>query len=155
MTAMIQGDQVRSNTLGIAVFRAAALQPATTTAAIFTIAGGKVLITSIVGEVVVATPATVNTLAINGTPTSGTQVVWASAVSTASKEAGTVITIAGTVGGALVVNNAGAGNPITPTGLVGQIGTITLTTTGTAATGTIKWMVTYVPLDNGASVTAA
>jgi len=87
MTAMIQGDQVRSVVLGVSVSRAAALLPATTQAAIFNIIGGKVLVTSLVGEVVVVMPATTNTTKVTGNPTTGTDVDWTTAVSTASPPA--------------------------------------------------------------------
>ncbi len=141
--------------LGAKVSRAAALQPQTTQAAIFTVAGGKVLVTSLTGEVVVTTPATTNTLKVTGNPTSGTDVDWTTATSTASKEAGAIISLPVTAGGALVVANAGGGNAVAPTGYVAQIGTIDLVTSGSAATGTIKWVLTYVPLDDGATVVAA
>lgn len=155
MSAGNQGNSIALAVLGVRVTRAAALQPQTATAAIFNITGGKVLVTSLFGEVVVATPATTNTLAVSGVPTSGTAVVWASAISTASKEAGSIIYLPNTVGGALAVANAGGGAALGPAGFVGQIGSISLTTTGSAATGTIKWALTYVPLDTGAAVTAA
>lgn len=141
--------------LGIPVQRAAALQPQTAQAAIFTVAGGKVLVTSLIGEVVVATPATTNVVKVVGNPTSGTDVDWTSTTSTASKEAGSIISLNPTAGGALIVTNAGGGAAISPTGFVAQIGTIDLNTSGSAATGTIKWTLTYVPIDTGATVTAA
>jgi hypothetical protein len=155
MSVTDEASAFRKSVLGVKVERAAAIQPQTAQAAIFTVAGGKVLVTSLIGEVVVATPATTNTLAIAGNPTSGTDVTWASATSTASKEIGAIITPAVTAGSALVVANAGGGNAIAPTGYVAQVGTIDLVTTGSAATGTIKWTITYVPIDTGATVTAA
>lgn len=155
MSSLLGAQASRQSVLGTRVQRSAALLPATTQAAIFTVAGGKVLVTSLIGEVVVVMPATTNTLQIAGNPTAGTDVTWTTAVSTASKEAGSVITPGLTAGGALQVANAGAGNSIGPTGYVAQIGTIDLITTGTAATGTVKWTLTYVPLDDGATVTAA
>jgi hypothetical protein len=155
MASSIKGVALRLNVLGQVVQRAAALLPATTQAAIFTVAGGKVLVTSLIGEVVVAMPATANTVKITGNPTAGTDVDWTSATSTASKEAGSILTPAVTAGGALVAANAGGGNAIAPAGYVAQIGTIDLVTSGTAATGTVKWTLTYVPIDDGASVSAA
>ena len=68
---------------------------------------------------------------------------------------GAVISLPVTAGGALIVANAGAGNAVFGQGFVGQVGTIDLVTTGSAATGTIKWVLTYVPLDDGAYVTVA
>lgn len=155
MSVTDEASAFRKAVLGVRVERAAALQPQTAQAAIFTVAGGKVLVTSLIGEVVAATPATVNTLKITGNPTAGTDVDWTTATSTASKEAGAIITPAATAGGALVVANAGGGNAIAPTGYLAQIGTIDLVTSGSAATGTIKWTLTYVPIDTGAVVTAA
>jgi hypothetical protein len=155
MTTVISGASYKAFILGKSVDRAAALQPATGQAAIFTVSGGKILVTSLIGEVVVATPATTNTLKVTGNPTSGTDVDWTTATSTASKEVGAIISLPVTAGGALVVANAGGGNAAFAAGFVGQVGTIDLVTTGTAATGTIKWTLTYVPLDAGATVAAA
>lgn len=156
MSVLLDSEAFAKSVLGIRVTRAAALQPQTAQAAIFNVTGGKVLVTSIIGEVVVATPATVNTLKVTGNPTSGTDVDWCTATSTASKEAGSVITLPAAAGSALVVTAAGAGAVFPATiGWVAQIGTIDLVTSGSAATGTIKWTVTYVPLDAGAAVTAA
>src|SRR6187551_1312126 len=154
MPNFLQGNQLRSLLLGQRVTRAAALQPQTAQAPIFNVVGGKVMVTTLVGEVVVATPATTNTLKVTGNPTSGTDVDWASATSTASKEVGSIITLPVTAGGALIVANAGGGNA-TLDPYIAQVGTIDLVTSGSAATGTIKWVLTYVPLDDGAYVTAA
>jgi hypothetical protein len=155
MTNLQGTNSYRSLVLGQRVARAAALLPATTQAPIFTVAGGKVLVTSLVGEVVVVMPATTNTVKVTGNPTSGTDVDFCTATSTASKEVGSILSLPGAVASGLVVANAGGGNPISPTGQVAQIGTIDLVTSGTAATGTVKWTLTYVPIDDGATVTAA
>lgn len=155
MSALNNNNAYALSVLGGRVNRTAALLPATTQAAIFTVAGGKVLVTSLVGEVVVVMPATTNTVKVTGNPTAGTDVDWTTATSTASKEVGSIISLPVTAGGALAVANAGGGNAISPTGFVAQIGTIDLVTSGTAATGTVKWTLTYVPLESGASVTAA
>ena len=155
MASQIAGRSIRLNVLGTTVVRTAALQPQTTQAAIFTVTGGVVMVTSLVGEVVVATPATANTLKVTGNPTSGTDVDWTSATSTASKEVGSLITLPVTAGGALVVANAGGGNAVFSAGFLAQTGTIDLVTTGSAATGTIRWTLTYVPVTDGAAVAAA
>lgn len=155
MSNSMDGAGFRAGTLGVRVQRNAALQPQTTQGAIFTVAGGKVLVTGLIGQVVVATPATTNTLKVTGNPTAGTDVDWTTAVSTASLEVGAIITLGVTAGGALVVKNAGGGNAIGGyPGYVAQVGTIDLVTSGSAATGTIKWTLTYIPIDDGASVSA-
>lgn len=155
MTNLLGGQAAAQTVLGTQVTRAAALLPQTAQAAIFQVKGGKVLVTSLVGEVVVVMPATTNTLKVTGNPTAGTDVDWTTATSPASKEVGSVISLPVTAGGALVVANAGAGNAIGPNGYVAQIGTIDLVTSGSAATGTVKWTLTYVALDAGATVVAA
>jgi hypothetical protein len=156
MSNRLGGQAIALGTLGTRVTRAAALQPQTGQAAIFTVAGGKVLVTGLIGEVVVATPSTTNTLKITGNPTSGTDVDWTSATSTASLEAGSMIHLGLTAGGALIVKAAGGGGTIDAyNGRVAQVGTIDLVTSGSAATGTIKWTLFYVPIDDNAVVTAA
>lgn len=154
MSSGVLGKQARQLVLGPTVTRAAALLPQTAYGALFAISGGKVLITSLIGEVVVVMPATTNTTKVTGTPTSGTAVDWTTATSTASAQVGSIITPAVTAGGALVVANAGGGNAVFQNGFVAQVGTLGLTTSGSAATGTVKWTLTYVPLDDGASVAA-
>lgn len=155
MASQIPGKAIQSGVVGLAVYRAAALQPQTATAAIFTVTGGKVLITSLVGDVVVITPATTNVVKVLTVPTVGTGADWTTAVSTASKEVGTIITLPAAFGGALVVNTAGGAQLGPDPAFVAQPGSISLNTTGSAATGTIKWVLTYVPLDPGAAVVAA
>ncbi len=155
MSALDSSAGLAKSVRGQKVTRSAALLPQTGQAAIFNVTGGKVLVTSLVGEVVVVMPATVNTVKVTGNPTAGTDVDWTTATSTASKEVGSIISLPVTAGGALAVANAGGGNAIAPTGFVAQVGTIDLVTSGSAATGTVKWTLTYVPLDTGAAVTAA
>lgn len=156
MSNLLGSQAITQSVLGTPVYRAAALQPQTGQAAIFTVAGGKVVVTGLVGEVVVTTPATTNTLKITGNPTAGTDVDWTSATSTASLEVGAMIHLGLTAGGALIIKSAGGGGALDAyNGRVAQIGTIDLVTSGSAATGTIKWSLTYVPLDLGATVVAA
>lgn len=156
MAALYGNKAAQLGTVGFVVVRAAALLPQSATAAIFNVNNGKVLITGLVGHCAVLSPATVNTLKLTGTPTVGTAVDYCTAVSVASKEAGSLIGLPNPVaaGSSLVVGNAGT--PITnPDGFVAQAGTITLTTSGSAATGTWDWTLSYIPLDPTASVSAA
>lgn len=142
------------NVLGQQVSRATATLPATTQAAIFTITG-RVLVTALIGSVTTATGATATTLKVTGNPTSGTDVDLSTAVSVASKEIGTIITLgATTVGAALSVQNAGGAVLPLGTGVVLNAGTLDIVTSATN-TGSVKWDLMYVPLDAGASVTAA
>lgn len=157
MANFVSGKSLRRLVLGEHVVRPAALLPATGTGNIFTVTGGRVLITSFLGVAVTASPSTTNTLKASIAPTTGTGADLCTAVSAASKEAGSQILLPDPVasGSNLVVTTAG-GNAATPVhGFVVPAGTITLTTSGTAATGTWQWDLTYVPIDDGASVGAA
>lgn len=154
MASILQGPQLRLIDRGITVKRATALLPATTTGNIFTIGGGKVMVASLLGVCDVVSPATTNTLKISTLATGGTGADLSTAVSVASKEVGSTISLTNVVGGALLVQNAG-----TPASMllpfVLNPGSITITTTGTAATGTWSWYLQYVPLDDAAYVAAA
>lgn len=139
--------------LGAQVSRATATLPATTQGAIFTINSGRVLVTSLVGTVTTATGATATTLKVTGNPTSGTDVDLSTATSVASKEVGTLITLNATPLGALAVVNAGGATMPAYT-FVLNAGTLDIVTSATN-TGSVKWDITYVPLDAGASISAA
>lgn len=155
MSAIIQSDQLRTVLLGNKVERATAALPATTQAAIFTVSGGRVLITGLIGEVTTVMGATATNLKVTSNPTTGTDVDLASNSAVTSKEVGSHITLPAATGSALVVKNGGGGgqfpghNPY-----VVPIGTVDLVTDATD-TGSVKWTLFYIPLDNGASVAAA
>lgn len=155
MTAIIAGPQVRSIALGTKVDRATATIPQTATQSIFTISGGRILVTGLVGEVTTVIGSTATTLTVVSTPTSGTAVTLASATAITSKEVGAQATLPLTSGGALVVNNAGNGGqfPSHAPYVIG-VGSIQITTSA-STTGAMKWTLTYVPLDDAASVAAA
>ncbi len=137
------------------VKRTAALLPATTTASIFTIAGGPVLVEAFFGLVVTATPGTTNTLAIKNTPSAGTPLTIGAATSVATLEAGSHVSLLDVVGGAVVVGNAGTPpRPLHP-GFVLNPGALQLITTGTAVTGTWEWYMIYTPFVGASNVVAA
>jgi hypothetical protein len=135
--------------------RAAALLPQTGTASIFTITGGLIRVDTFFGLAVTATPATVNTLQVKNTPAAGTPLAISTAVSVASLEAGSHVSLTDAAGGALVVGNAGTcPRPLDP-GFIVNTGAIQLTTTGSAATGTWAWYLMYTPLEPNALCVAA
>lgn len=154
MSVLNDGDAFRKAILGLKTSRATGTLPATTQSAIFTIAGGQVMVTSLVGTVTTATGATATNLKVTGNPTTGTDVDIAANVSVASKEVGSVITLNATFGGALVVNNAGGAPSALGVGFILNPGTLDLVTSATN-TGSIKWDITYIPLDSGAAISAA
>ena len=158
MTTLIAPSSVRQIALGNVVHRAAALLPQTATQNIFTVSGG-IIVTSLTGRVTVVLGATVTTLTVGVTPSGGGSAQnagLASATAITSLPVNTVVSLGATVGAALVVG-AAAGTPqviTTPAGLYVPAGTITITTSA-SDTGSMKWDMTYVPFDDGATVVAA
>lgn len=157
MSSMPKLVQVRQILLGTKVEEPAATLPATGIAHLFTVSGGRVLVTGLVGQVTSACDATATTVSVGVTPTVGTAsaVSMASATAVTSKEIGTLIGLPLTAGAALVVGgNAGAVVQMPGHApYVVEPGTIDITTSATNA-GVVKWTLTYVVLDDGASVTA-
>jgi hypothetical protein len=160
MSVIIQGSQIRQILLGTKVDRATATLPQTATGTLFTVAGGRVLLTSIVGEVTVALGATATSANLVHTPTVGTVGDLCAATVVTSDEVGTLYGISGDATSLLSADGAGSNAPTSArTGIpahpvVLPVGAIGLKTTA-SDTGSVKWSVTYIPLDDGATVTAA
>lgn len=157
MTVMISGPQIRQSMLGTKVDRTAATVPATTTANIFTVTGGRILVTSLVGTVTTVMSGTATTLSVGLVPTTGTAAAagLAAAVAVTSKEVGTQVTLPATLAGNLFVGtNAGAGSQPPASGVMVPAGAISITTSATN-TGAMSWSITYIAYDDGASVAAA
>lgn len=156
MAAGIPGTALAKDQFGIKVSRATAALPATTAAAIFTIAGGKVAITAIYGEVttVIQTQANATKLQFDPTDAGATQDLCATTDITADA-VGTMYSITGTPSGVL----SDALNFLPPNlhlvkPLILKPGGILLSCAATN-TGSVKWDIWYVPLDTGASIAAA
>lgn len=137
------------------VQRAAATLPQTSTHNLFTVSGGQVLITMLVGTVSgTAIQGTDPVAKLTSTPTTGSAVDIASTVDLSSLEIGGHIVCEGD-GTALVKSNAGAAYMSAGVGFwVCPAGTIDLTT-GASKTGAVKWDLCYIPIDEGATVVAA
>lgn len=156
MTAMIQGDQIRSIALGIKVSRATAALPQTTASALFTISTGRVWVVQLVGEVttVIQTQADATKITFDPTDAGATQDLCATLDITADA-VGTCYSITGTPATAMqdalnfVSSNKQLAQP-----LLLKPGSILLDCAA-SNTGSVKWDLCYVPYDNGASVAAA
>ena len=146
------GKARRKMLLGAKLDRAAATIPATTYEALFNIIGGRVVITSMVGEVTTVLGATATNLKITATPTTGTAVDITANLAVASKEAGCLFGI-GVFAAATIGANAGA-TSLPTASVVVPVGTLGITTSATN-TGSIKWTATYIPLDDGAEMVVA
>lgn len=156
MAAFDSGKSLRKLLFGSKVEEPAAVLPATATAHIFTVSGGRVIVTGLVGQCTTVCTATATTLSVGVTPTTGTASTTGLCTATAitSAEVGSLVSLP-QVKGALLANTV-AGGAVQVNGSDGYVvqpGTIDITTSATN-TGAFKWTLTYVPLDDGATVTA-
>ena len=143
-------------TYGTRVERATAALPATTTSTLFTISTGRILVTSIYGEVttVIQTQADATKLTFDPTDAGATQDLCATLDITADA-VGTIYSITGTPGTAMqdalnfLPPNKGLAQPI-----LLKPGAILLDCAATN-TGSVKWSITYTAYDTGATVAAA
>ena len=158
MTTIIDGDQLRAIALGVRVTKS--VSPASGSTDLFTITGGRVLVTALVGEVTTVMSATATSLSLQSDPTAGAAADIAAATVVTSDAVGTLYSITGvaadllsaqTVTGTQVPGVAFApasGRVVLPAGKVTQVGTA-------ANTGVTEWTLCYIPLDDGAAVEAA
>lgn len=140
---------------GILVSKAAADLPAGTTGKLFTIAGGRVLVSLILGEVttVIQTQANNTKLQFDPTDTGATQDLCA-VLDISADAVGTMYHISGTPSDALRDNLNFARGGLVAAPLVLKPGDILLNCAATN-TGQAKWDLVYKPLDAGATVAAA
>jgi len=152
MSGYIAGKALRKLNLGLKVDRATATLPQTTAAAIFNVLVGRVAITRIVGEVTTILGA-VGNMSLEGNPTTGTMVPLCAVVAAGTKEAGTLLGITGTFADAMLAANAGALEAqVKP--VILPVGTLDLRLSA-SSTGSVKWTVFYMPIDDGAYIEAA
>jgi len=141
--------------LGIHVQKASATLPQGTTQDLFVVAGGRVFVMLLFGEVTVILGATANDLAIWSDPTVGTTYIIASATEGNAQEAGSLLVVEGDGTALMETGLAGAGPIISGTGKwICPVGKIQLKAVG-STTGETKWDLWYLPLDDGASVVSA
>lgn len=139
--------------LGVRVDRATATLPQGTSDALFSVVGGRVALTQILGEVTTIIGANASNHSLQMNPTTGTTSPLCAVLASASKEAGTLFSITGLVSDAMVGDDAGgAAMQTRPVAL--PVGDLELLTSGNN-TGSIKWSLWYVPIDEGAYVVAA
>lgn len=151
MASMIPGVQVRNAVYGIKVERAAAALPQTTTGNLFQITGGRIVLTTFVGEVTTAIQAQANNLTLNyqNAAIGGAGLSLAAAVDSNGAAVGTLFSITGTFATAAALAIAA----VQPNELILSAGLIRLTAAA-SNTGAMKWALTYIPFDDGATVAA-
>lgn len=139
--------------LGLRVDRATQTIPQTTAYAIFNILGGRVLMTAIVGEVTTIMGAVANNTSIESNPTTGTTAALCATLATENDEVGTLYSISGLKATAMYGVDAG-GTAAQHIPVVLPVGTLDFRCAANN-TGAVKWSIWYIPLDEGAYVTAA
>lgn len=120
---------------------------------LFTVAGGRVLVTAILGEVTTVMETKTINIKLQSNPTTGTTNDMCANLDCTGLEAGTLLSITGTASDALVAGSSGAVK-CQPSPVAVAIGAIEAAV-GDTHTGSIKWSLWYVPLDDGAYVEAA
>lgn len=139
---------------GLKVNKTLATLPASTTQNIFTVAGGRVLVMLMTGEVTTVVQAQACNLSVNLVTTVGGDIVLASVVDINADEAGTLYLVEGD-GTALVPQSSGVCfNALVGGGMILAEGTINIQTSATN-TGATAWELWYWPLDSGATVVTA
>lgn len=152
-------EMVANIRLGMRVDRAAAVAVNGNT--LFTVTGGRVIMTAILGEQTGLNDATASTLQLSHLRTDVTTpvatVLSAATASTANATAGTMYSLPAAVGTAMVTstNNSAAMLGLAPEYVVLAPGSLKLVVGVGSTTGAIKWSLFYIPLDDGAYVSAA
>ena len=155
MSVLIQGDQIRSITLGTRVSRATAALPQTATSTLFTISTGQILLTSIFGEVTTVIQTQANNTKLTFDPTAaGASQDMCAVLDITADAVGTIYSITGTPATALQdALNFVPSNKMLAQPIVLKPGAILLDCAA-SNTGAVKWQCTYIPLENGATVAA-
>lgn len=145
-----------AGSLGQKVDRATATLPQGAAGALFTISTGRVLVTSIIGEVttVIQTQANATKLTFDPTDAGATQDLCATTDITADA-VGTMYSITGTAATALQdALNFLPSNKVLAQPLILKPGSVLLDCAGSNS-GSVKWTLAYWPIDTGAAVVAA
>lgn len=149
MSAYNEAQAFTKGVLGITVSKSTGTLAATTVP-LFTIAGGLVAVTSIIGRVTTAITVA-NSYKLQHNPTAGTTVDLCAAtdIGTTDTIVGEIFVVSGVRATGLSI---GANPRVTPFQAM-DTGQIEHVSAGTD--GVIKWYVTYIPIDTGATLVAA
>jgi len=156
VSVIISGSQLRTIILGTRVTKSTGTLAASTVA-LFTIAGGECLVTSMYG--VVTTSITVaNSYKLQLNPTTGDtgDMCAATDIGTNDSAAGSLLTFAldtTTAPRKLIAGSASGGGYAQP--LVAMVTTGQIESVSLGTDGVITWCLTYVPMADGATIVAA
>jgi hypothetical protein len=155
MATLLQGTDARLIVMGRQVTSKITALPQTATASLFTVSGGKVIVTSLVGIVTTIIQAQANAVKLVATPGAGTANDMCGTLDINAAEIGAMLSLDGVLATALQGNVAKSGSVGLMTKFqVVDTGTIGLNAAA-SSTGAITWKLTYVPFDDGASVVSA
>ena len=146
MSTLISGSELRTILFGTRVTKSTGTLAATTIP-LFTISGGLVAVTSLVGRVTTAITVA-NSYKLQHNPTAGTTKDLCTAADIGPTDTAVGEILVPKIGASLAVGAAAEQNPI-----IVETGQIESVSAGTD--GVILWALTYVPLDDGASLVAA
>lgn len=170
MTTMIQGDQLRALLLGVRVERDADTIPQTASETIFSVTGGRVVLTSLIGEVTTVIGSTTVNFNITHTPTGGSAADLVAATACTSDAVGTLYSLVSGVATDLlsiqnvsIIQSTAAPATDVPNVTFAQLLRVPLLLpagdikfkTSASTTGAVKWAATYIPYDNGSAMAAA
>lgn len=151
MSVLVQGSELRTLNYGERAEKSTGTLAATTIS-LFTVAGGRVALTSVYG--IVTTAVTVaNSYKLQFNPTTGTTTDLFAAfdIGTTDTPAGDLLSFTGDVTGSYLSRGSAVETLRAP--VIVTIGDIESVSAGTD--GVINWVVNWVPLDEGASLVAA
>jgi hypothetical protein len=151
MSDYLEGKALQTLLYGRKVERATANLPASAAQSIFNVVGGRVAIKMLMGTVTTQIQDQACNLSITSTPTVGVAHIFATNLEIRTFAVGRKFGIAGTIG---ALESSGSTMPLPARDIAVSAGTIDITTSATN-TGAIAWSIMYVPIDEGAYVTAA
>jgi hypothetical protein len=155
MASYVAGKELRRLLFGNHVNVPAQTLPQTAALNLFTVAGGRVIINMLLGEVVTAVQNQACTLSFGSLPTVGTGSATSLGTATSIIAAPIGTHFGANPGGATVVDLATQGGSVLGSGYPAVVDTGYITcTTSASNTGTAQWDLFWVPLDDGASVVA-
>jgi hypothetical protein len=124
----------------------------------FTVTGGNVLMTAFYGEVIVPIAATATTVGLLHTPTTGTVSTIspvAGGTDIQSFAAGRMARLPAALAGILTWTATAYGTFTSRTRYILRPGALGIQGSANPATGTVRWTMFYVPIDDGAYVTGS
>ena len=153
MSVYDNGTNYKAIQLGIQVDRTTAALPATAAAAIFTVVGGRVGITKILGQVTTVIQTQANNTKLTANPTTGASQDLCTVLDITADAVGTMYGITGLNTDAMIGLD-GLACPGQLRDVVVAAGTIDLDCAATN-TGSVKWSIWFYPIDAGAYIEAA